>query len=102
MGDFGNGRDVRDVVLWVADSLNVNSSGVFINHVLDVGRVIAMNELDVDLELLHVHSELVVRAAIEPAGADEVVAWLTAIGDGHKLASIDQYGSHTYQRMKVT
>ena len=87
MGDFCNGCDVGDVVLWVADGLNVNSSGVFINHVFDVSGVIAMDELDGDLELLHVHSELVVRAAIEPAGADKVVAWLTAIGDGHELAN---------------
>lgn len=88
MGDFGNGCDVRDVVLWVADGLNIDSSGVFINHVFDVGGIIAVNEFDGDLELLHIHSELVVRAAIEPAGADKVVAWLTAIGDGHELAII--------------
>ncbi len=89
MGDLCNGGDVRDVVLWVADGLDVNSSGVFINHVFDFGGVVAMDELDLDLELLHVHSELVVRAAIEPAGADKVVAWLAAIRDGHKLASMD-------------
>lgn len=88
VGDFGDGRDVRDVVLWVADGLNVDGSGVFVNRVFDLGGVIAVNELNLDLELLHVHSELVVRAAIEPTGADKVVAWLAAIRDGHELASI--------------
>ena len=88
MGDFCNGRDVRDVVLWVADRLDVNSAGVFINQVFDLGGVIAVDELDVDLELLHVHSELVVRAAVEPAGADKIVTWLAAIRDGHKLARL--------------
>ena len=85
MGDFCDGRDVRDVVLWVADGLDVDGSGVLVNRVFDVGRVIAVDELDLDLELLHVHSELVVRAAIEPTGADKVVAWLAAICDGHEL-----------------
>lgn len=84
-------------MLWVADSLDINASGVFINQVLNVGRVIAMDKLDVDLELLHVKSELVVRAAIEPAGADKIVAWLTTIGEGHELASTDQYGSQKDQ-----
>lgn len=88
MGDFCNGRDVRDVVFWVADGLDINSPGVFVNHVLDLGGVVAVDELDVDLKLLHVHSELVVRAAVEPAGADKVVTWLAAIGDGHELGKL--------------
>lgn len=92
MGDLCDGRDVRDVVLWIADGLNIDGSSVFINRVFDIGGVIALDELDGDLELFHVDSELVVRAAVEPAGADKVVARLTAIGDGHELARIDQYG----------
>lgn len=93
VGDFCDGRDVRDVVLWIADGLDVDGSGVFVNRVFDVGGIIALNKLDLDLELLHVHSELVVRAAIQPTGADKVVAWLAAICDGHELARIDQNGS---------
>lgn len=66
MGDFGDGGNVRDIVFGVRNGLNVNRAGVFINLFGDVGWLITLNPFDVDVEFLHVNTELVVRPAVEP------------------------------------
>ncbi len=66
VGDLGNRWDIGNVVLRVGDGLDVHSTGVLIDGCFDIFWVIADDELDLDVEFLHVDAELVVSSAVEP------------------------------------
>jgi hypothetical protein len=76
VGNLGNGGDIWDVVLGVTDGLDVDGTGLVINRSRDILGFLALNPLDIDLELLQVDTELVVGSTVQPTGADEVVAGL--------------------------
>lgn len=66
VGDLGNCWDVGNVVLGVGNGFDVHGSGILVDGCGNLGWVIADNEFDLDVEFLHVDTELVVGSAIEP------------------------------------
>lgn len=79
MGYGGNRGDIGDTVLRVADSLEVDRPSFLVDSFLELLRIMANHPFDVDIELAQVHTKLVERASIQPAGADEVMARLAAL-----------------------
>lgn len=73
MSNLGDGSDIWDVVLGIADGLDVNGSSLVVDGSGNVGGILPFYPLDVDVELLEVDSELVIGTAIEPTCADKIV-----------------------------
>ena len=65
--------------------LNVDGSGVFVNCLLDLLWIVALHKFALNVELLEVNSELVVRPTIQIHCADKVMPGLAHGGDGHEL-----------------
>lgn len=76
MGNLGNGLDIRDVVSWVSNALDIDSLGLVVNGGSNVLRVLTVDELGLDAQAREEDFELVVGAAIQVRGGDDVVAGL--------------------------
>lgn len=88
VADIGNGFDIGHIELRVADRLNVHGPRLVVDQISNTLRVVSLDELARDVEFLHVHAELVVRAAVQVHGGDEIVARLAHRGDGHELSGM--------------
>jgi hypothetical protein len=88
VGDLGNGGNVGDVVLGVANALDVHGLGLVVDGSLDVLDAITVDELGVDAEAGQEDLELVVGAAVEQRGGDDVVAGVSQGVDGDELSGL--------------
>jgi hypothetical protein len=82
------------VVLRVADRLDVHGLGLVVDGGGDGVGVVAVDEADVDAEAGKRHLELVVGAAVQVAGGDDVVAGLGERGDGEELRRLTRRRRH--------
>jgi hypothetical protein len=82
---FGERLEVRHVEARVADGLDVERLGLRRRSPSEVLRIVALDELHADAEPRERHLELVVGAAVEVAGRDDVVAGLGDGGDRQEL-----------------
>ena len=74
MCHLSNGRKIRDVVLWVANALNVNSLRLLINCSREILRLVPIDELGVYAESGKEDFQLIVGSAIEVGRGDDVVS----------------------------
>ena len=74
--DLGERRDVADVELRIADRLRVDGLRVRSQRRLERRRVVGIDERRLDPELRERHAELRIRAAVERARGDDVIAVL--------------------------
>ncbi|GJD02126.1 hypothetical protein ColKHC_10951 [Colletotrichum higginsianum] len=88
VGDLGDGLEIRHVVLWVADTLDVDGLGLVVNGVGNVLDAVAINKFCVDAEARQEHLELVVGAAIEQRGRDDIITGLGEGADGDELGGL--------------
>ena len=72
--DLRDGGEVGDVELRIADGLDVDSLGVVANRRPEVRGIVAVDERRLDAELREGDRKLRVRAAVEGARRDDVVA----------------------------
>lgn len=79
MGNLGNGLEVGDAVLGVANALNVDSLGVVVNRSGKLIKVVDIDKLGLDSQTGEEHLELVVGAAVQVRGGNNVV---TGVGQG--------------------
>ena len=82
VGHLGDGLEVGNVVLRVADRLEVEGLGPVVDPRFEVVRLVAVDELDLEAEAGEGDLELVVGAPVEVAGADDVVTGLQQRGEG--------------------
>ena len=92
MGNLGNGLQVRDVVLGVANALDVDSLGLVVNGSSDILGLVAVDELGVDAKTGEEDLELVVGATVEVGGGHDVVAGMGEGVDGDELGSLARRG----------
>lgn len=85
MGNLDNLVKVGHVVPGIADALEVDGFCVVVDELLEVVRVVSVDELCVDAEARERDLELVVGAAVEVRGRDDVVAGMGEGGNGHEL-----------------
>lgn len=74
MGNLGNGLEIRHVVARVANGLDIDGLGLVVNGGGEVGGLVSLHELRLDAEPGQEDLELVVRATVQVAGGDDVVA----------------------------
>lgn len=92
MGDLGNCLQVRDVVLGVANALNVDSLGLVVNGSSNVLGLVAVDKLGLDAQARQEDFELVVGSAVKVGGGDDVVASVGKRVDGDELGSLARGG----------
>lgn len=95
MGNLGNGLEVGDVVLGVTDALDVDGLGLVVNGGRDILGLVAVDELGVDAQAGEEDLELVVGAAVEVRGGDDVVAGVGEGVDGHELGGLARGGGQS-------
>ena len=76
LSDFGNGVDVGNVGVRVAERFEVNDGGVVFDGAFDLGEVVRVDEGGFDAELRKRVLEQVVRAAVDGLLRNHVVAGL--------------------------
>ena len=89
-----DGGDVRHVVSWVTDAFDVDHFRLVVDLLLEFRRVVAFDEARADAEPGEEDFELVVGAAVEVRGRDDVVAGVGQCGDGHELGGLARGSSH--------
>lgn len=94
MCSLGNGLKVRNVVAGVTDRLEVNSLGTVINSRGNILRLVTLDELGSDSHAREHNLKLVVGAAVQVAGGDDVVSGVGEGRDGHELGSLAGGGSN--------
>ena len=88
MGYMGQGGKVRHVELGVANALHVEGLGVLIDRLPEGFGIVAFHQLDPNAQARQRHLELVVGAAIEIAGGDNVIPRLGQGAEGEKLGRL--------------
>jgi hypothetical protein len=85
---LGNSLQIRDVILGVSNTLNINSLCLVIDSSSNILRLVTINELGVDAQTREEDLELVVRAAVEVRSRDDVITSVSEGADGEELGSL--------------
>jgi hypothetical protein len=93
VGELVNDLQVRDVVAGVADALDVDGLGLLVDGGGDVLGAVALDELGLDAQAGEEDLELVVGAAVEVGGGDNVVASVSQGVDDNELGGLAGGGS---------
>lgn len=88
MGDLGKGLEIRNIVPGVSNGLNEDSLCPVINGSANVLGVGAGNEFGCDSKSWKHDLHLVVSAAVQAAGRDDVVTLGRKGGNGHELGCL--------------
>lgn len=88
MSSLGNSLQIRNVVLGVSNTLNIDSLCLIINGSCNVLRLVAIDELGFDAQAREEDLELVVGAAVEVRSRNDVVASLSEGADGEELSGL--------------
>lgn len=86
--DLGDRSDVGNVVLGVSDRLDIDRLRLVVDILGKIGRVIAVDEADLDAKALEEDLELVVRPPVQTRGRDDVVASLGERSDRLELRGL--------------
>ena len=88
MCHLDNLLEIWYIVSRIANTLQIDSLGLVINQFLEFLSVIAFNEFSRDAHAGEGDFELVVGAAVEIGGRDDVVTCVGEGGDGHELGGL--------------
>lgn len=88
MGNLGNSLQVRNVIPGVTNTLKVDSLCLVVNSSSNILRLVAVDKLGLDAQTREEDLELVVGAAIEVRGGDDVVAGVGKGVDGDELGGL--------------
>lgn len=88
MGKSHDLLKVRNVVLGIANALDVDSLGVVVDQGDQVLGLVAVGELGLDAEARQGDLELVVGATVEVGGRDNVISGLRKRGNAEELRGL--------------
>ena len=88
MGNLGNGSNVGDDVLGVGNGFDENGLGLGVDQLGKGLGLIRVGELDLDSQTGEEDLELVVGAAVQVGGGNDVVAGLGQGADGQELGGL--------------
>jgi hypothetical protein len=94
VGDLGERFEVRNVVLGVADRLDVESLGLLVDQPLELRGIIPVDETDLEAKARKCHLELVIGAAVKKRRRDNVVARLEQRGERKQLCRLTGGGRY--------
>lgn len=93
MSSLGNSLEVRNVVLGVADTLDIDSLCLVVNSSGDILGLVTVDKLGFDAEAREENLELIVSTTVEVRGRNNVVAGLSKSADGEELGCLARRGS---------
>ena len=79
---------IRHIVPRIPNALNIHRLRLVVNRLLKLLRVLALDEFGADAQAWKEDFELVVRAAVEVRGRDDVVAGMREGRDRHELRGL--------------
>lgn len=85
MGNLYDSFQIRYVILWIPDALDVDSLRFVIDGGSNLIGLVDVDKLGLDAESREKDLELVVSAAVEVARRDDVIAGVREGGDGDEL-----------------
>jgi hypothetical protein len=88
VGNLGNSLQVRNVVLGVTNALEVDGLCLVVDGSSNVLGLVAVDKLGLDAQTGEEDLELVVGAAVEVGGGDDVVAGVGQSVDGDELGGL--------------
>ena len=88
MGKLGDSLKVGDVIAGVSNALDIDSLGLLVDGSCQVLGLVASDELGLDAVAGKHDLQLVVGAAVEVGGRDNVVTGVGERGDGHELSGL--------------
>jgi len=88
VGDLCNGLEIGDVVLGVANTLDVDGLGLVVNGRREVFWSVALDEFGLDAEAGKGDLQLVVGSSVQVRGRHDVVSGVCEGSDGHELRSL--------------
>lgn len=94
MCHLDNLLEIWYIVSRIANALQIDSLGLVINQFLEVLSVIAFDEFSRDAQAGEGDFELVVGAAVEIGGRNDVVTCVGEGGDGHELGGLARCGCY--------
>lgn len=92
MSSLRDSLKVRDVVLGIAYTLDIDSLCLLVNSSSDILRLVAVDKLGVDAKTGEENLELVVSAAVEIGRRDDVVASMGEGADCEELSGLTRRG----------
>ncbi len=88
MRNLRNSLKIRHVISRIANSLYKHGLGAVINRGRNISCIIALDELGLDAQARQEDLELIVGAAVEVAGGDDVVASMCQGCNGKELSGL--------------
>lgn len=88
MGYLRDGFEIRDIVPRIPNGLEIDRLGLVVNGSSNIFRLVSLHELGRDSQPREHHLELIVRAAIQIAGRDNIVTGMREGRDGHELRGL--------------
>lgn len=95
VGNLGDSLEVRNVVTRVSNGLDINSLGLVVDGCGDILHLVALDELGLDAQTRQEDLELVVGAAVQVTGGNDVVAGVSQSCKGHELRRLARGGGHS-------
>lgn len=88
MRHLHDGLQIRNIILRVSNRLNIHRLCLLIDRCGNLVRLVDIDELGVDAQAREEDLELVVGAAVEVGGGDDVVAGVGEGRDGDELGAL--------------
>jgi hypothetical protein len=88
MGNLGDSLEVRNVIFWVSNALNIYRLGLVIDGRSEVLWLVSIDELCIYAESWEEDFQLVVGSSVEVGCRDNVVAGVCNCCNGHELGSL--------------
>lgn len=92
--DLGDGLEIRNVVLGVTNTLNVDALGLAVDCLGKVRCLVALDKVGGDAHAREEDLELVVGASVEVGSGDDVVAGRAERQERHGLCRLARGGGH--------
>lgn len=92
MGHLAYSLEVGHVISWVPDTLQIHRLRLLIDQILEVFRLIPIDELGIDTQPREENLELVVGASVQVRCGHDIVAGMCECGNGHELSRLPRRG----------
>jgi hypothetical protein len=88
MCNLCNSLEIRHIVARVTNSLNIHSLSTLINSSRNILRLITIDKLSSNTQTREQHLELVIRATIQVASGNDIIAGMRQRRNSHELSGL--------------
>lgn len=95
MRDFRNGLEIRNIILRVTNTLDVNCLGVLVDGCCQVLGLVSIHKLCLDTQTREEDLQLIVGSTVEVGRRDDVVSRVRERCKGHELRGLAGASRHS-------